>query len=83
MDRDILSLVICEIAEVAEVLPETIKPETALADLGLDSLQALQLLVTLEKELQIKMSEEDLARFVNIASIVEVVNTRCAACAVA
>jgi acyl carrier protein len=83
MDMDILTLVISEIADVAEVEPERITPETALAELGLDSLQALQLLVALEKELKIAMDEEDLKRFVNVSSVVDAVNCRLAARAVA
>jgi acyl carrier protein len=76
---DILSLVISEIADVAEVEREKITPETSLADLGLDSLQALQLLVALEKELKIAMDEEDLKRFVNVSTVVDAVNNRLAA----
>ena len=45
METDIVTLIVSEIAEVAEITPENITIDTALADLGLDSLQALQLLV--------------------------------------
>jgi acyl carrier protein len=83
MHMDILSLVISEIADVAEQPRESITPETALAALGIDSLQALQLLVALEKKLDIVMNDEDLTRFVNVANVVDVVNCRLAAHAVA
>jgi acyl carrier protein len=76
MENDLVTLIVSEIAEVAEIAPENITIDTALADLGLDSLQALQLLVTLEKALHIELDEADLAHFANVRSIVEVVNKR-------
>jgi acyl carrier protein len=76
METDLIALIVSEIAEVAEIAPENIGIDTALADLGLDSLQALQLLVTLEKALHIELDEADLAHFANVRSIVEVVNKR-------
>jgi acyl carrier protein len=51
--------------------------ETRLTDLGLDSLQALQLLVSLEEALQIQFDEEDVKQFTTVRAIVDLVNQRC------
>lgn len=76
MEENIFAAVVEEIAGMAEVPRESITLETSLADLGLDSLQALQLLVSLEKWLGIELQEADLAMFSTVASVVEVTNRR-------
>jgi acyl carrier protein len=65
-----------EVAERAEMPVENIDENTHLADLGIDSLQALQLLVLLERDYQITIGDEDLKHFTSITSIVNLVDRR-------
>ena len=67
-----------EIASKMEMPIESIDENAYLADLGIDSLQALQLLVMLERTYQILISEEDLKHFRTINSLVNFVMHRIA-----
>ena len=62
-----------EIATKMEMPAESIDEDAFLADLGLDSLQALQLLVTLERGYHILIGEEDLKHFKTINSLTKFV----------
>jgi len=77
-DVDIRERIKSEIAEQTEIAKETIDENTHLADLGIDSLQALQLLVMLERTYNISIAEDDLKQFRTINTIVELVNCRIA-----
>lgn len=61
------------IAEMIEGPPETIDCSAPLTGLGVDSLQALQLLVLLERTYSIQIGEEELKHFVSIDSIADLV----------
>ena len=83
MNPEVTCRIIAEVAELAEVTPEQISEETQLADLGLDSLQALQLLVVLERTFEITLDEQDIQQFYSIKSITGLVSARLASPAVA
>ena len=71
-----LDLVINEIAATMDVPAASLGPDTLLADIGMDSLQALQLLVALEQSAKVQLEEEDLRRFTTIRAIVDLLNMR-------
>lgn len=75
-DVDIRERIKSEIAEQTEIPKETIDENIHLPDLGIDSLQALQLLVMLERTYNISIAEDDLKQFRTINTIVELVNGR-------
>jgi acyl carrier protein len=58
------------IASVSKTDPTTITPEMELvADLGMDSARALELLVELEDKIGIEISDEDAARLNTVGDI--------------
>lgn len=60
------------IAKVAGVDVATLQSETALvADLGIDSAKALHLIVKLEDELGIEVSDDDVAEMQTVGKILE------------
>jgi acyl carrier protein len=65
-----------EVSERAEMAIENVDEDAHLADLGIDSLQALQLLVLLERDYQITIGDDDLKHFTSINSIVDLVSRR-------
>jgi acyl carrier protein len=65
-----------EVSERAEMAVENVDENAHLADLGIDSLQALQLLVLLERDYQITIGDDDLKHFTSISSIVDLVSRR-------
>jgi acyl carrier protein len=64
----ILSLLDCEADDLHD--------DSNLAELGLDSLQAVQLLVLLERTLKVKLGEQDLQRFNSVGNILSVLESR-------
>lgn len=65
-----------EIAEKCEISAESIDENTPLPDLGLDSLQALQLVVLLERTYHISIGDDDLQHFQTISKIAEFVTMK-------
>lgn len=60
------------ISGLAKVSKDTLKPETELvADLGIDSPKALQLLVELEEALDIEITDEEAAKLESVGDILE------------
>jgi len=60
------------ISALAKVPRESLKPETELvADLGIDSPKALQLLVELEEALDIEITDEEAAKLESVGDITE------------
>jgi acyl carrier protein len=76
MDSELFDLVVNEIAATMDLPVETLRPETSLAAIGMDSLQALQLLVALEQAAHVQLEEHDLKKFVTVQSIVDLMNER-------
>ncbi len=64
--------VLAVISSLAKVSKDELKPETELvADLGIDSPKALQLLVELEEALEIEISDEEAAKLESVGDILE------------
>jgi acyl carrier protein len=76
MEYDPLELVVNEVAATMDIPADTLGPETSLAAIGMDSLQALQLLVALEQATQIRLNEEDLKHFTTVESIVNLLTAQ-------
>lgn len=79
---DVKNLLRLELAKQVDLPAEQINDDVNLADLGIDSLQALQLLVLLERTCKITLNDEDLKQFKNINSVSDLVNRRVAELAV-
>jgi acyl carrier protein len=76
MEVDVLNLVMSEVASTLDVPVDSLRPETSLAEIGMDSLQALQLLVSFEQATNMQLEESDLKQFVTVQSIVDLLNQR-------
>ena len=62
------------VARVAKRDVATVKPEQQLvADLGIDSPKALQLMCDLEEQLKIEMPEDAVGKIVTVADILKVI----------
>ena len=75
-ETEVKTLLKNEIANKTELPVESIDEEAHLADLGIDSLQALQLLVLLERSYGITLNDEDLQHFRNINTLSSLVASR-------
>ncbi len=65
-------IVLTVIAKVSGKDPSVITPQAELvANLGMDSARALELLVELEDQLEIEISDEDAARLITVGDILE------------
>ena len=70
---DELRQIITEVTEVEEI------PEDALfADLGIDSMMALEIVADVEKSYDITIAEEELAELVNLKAVYEKVQEKLA-----
>ena len=67
-----------EVSNQAEIPVEDIDENVHLADLGIDSLQALQLLVMLERTFKVSIGDQELQRFTTITNISSLVLERIA-----
>ena len=76
METNILDLVMNEVSSTMDVPLDSLSPETPLKEVGMDSLQALQLLVALEQATQMQFEEADLKQFVTVQSIVDLLHDR-------
>lgn len=65
------------VAEILEVEVEEVQDETDLVEeLDADSMMALEILASVEKEFQIKIPEEELQNFTSIKNIIKVIQER-------
>jgi acyl carrier protein len=71
MEEQIRSTLTNAVSGFLDLPEESIDCSAELADLGVDSLQAVQLLVLLERTYHIEISEEELKNFTSINSIVD------------
>lgn len=59
------------VADIIEVDPRNVTLDAHFVkDLGMDSVKALELLVAMEKQLKIRISDEDLPKIVNLREVV-------------
>ena len=72
-----LEKVIQALADQLEIDAANIKPESRIKDdLGADSLDMLQLLMTIQEELGIEIPDEELATFVTVQDVVTYLESR-------
>ena len=62
MESDVAGKVLRAVADAAGVAPDRISLETALADLGIDSLAAIRIISDLEEAFGIVVPDEDAVR---------------------
>jgi len=76
MQDETFTRVASEIAALMDIPASSLRPETSIVEIGMDSLDGLQLLIELERVTQTQIEEGDLKRFTTIQSIVDIVNLR-------
>lgn len=76
MEPNYFDLVAKEVAATMDIPVSSLSPETRFAEIGMDSLQALQLLVALEQITQMQFEESDLKQFVTVQSTVDLLVER-------
>jgi acyl carrier protein len=59
-----------------QVPTEDIEPEATLNDLGLDSLDLVELALAIEKEIGVRVTDDDLAEAGRLKSVVDLVTSR-------
>lgn len=67
------------IADIIEVDPAKVEDNTALRDLGVDSMQAIEIISDLERRYQIRIPEADFKRVTNLQSVTELLAEKLAA----
>jgi acyl carrier protein len=72
--KDELRQIITEVTEVEEI-PE----DTSFADLGIDSMMAIEIVADVEKNYDITIEEEELADLTNLQAVYEKVQKKLAA----
>jgi len=65
-----------QVSAMTELPVEELDEQTHLAEFGIDSLQALELLVMLERTYRIEIPQEDLKHFTTIQNVAELVARR-------
>ena len=74
--NDTYSKVANEIAAMMGIEVSSLTPQTTLREIGMDSLEGLQLLIELERVTNATVEEADMKRFTTIQSIVDLLNER-------
>ena len=73
MKQEITTLLKSEVARMIEAPESSIDDSADLAELGMDSLQALQLLVLIERTYHLQIGEEELQQFTSIGAVADLV----------
>ena len=76
MKDDTFNKVVNAIAEMMSVPANSLTADMTLDEIGMDSLEGLQLLIELEQVTGIQVEEADMKRFTTIQSIVDLLNER-------
>ena len=76
MESDMFELVVNEIAATMDIPAASLHMDASLAEIGMDSLEALELLLSLEQATQVQLEEQDLKKFTTVQSIVDLLNQR-------
>ena len=63
-----IKAIICDYFELSE---DEVTPETTFSDIGADSLDMVDLAMSLEDDFRVEVTDEALERFVTIADVVE------------
>lgn len=71
--KDELRQIITEVTEVEEI-PE----DTAFADLGIDSMMAIEIVADVEKNYDVTISEEELGELINLRAVYDKVQAKLA-----
>jgi len=71
MNNELYQKVVSIIATVKSIAPETIKPEASLEELGMDSLDKINMLFELEGEFNIDIPDEEARSIKTVSEIVE------------
>lgn len=71
---DLAAVVIRTLSRSAMVAETTVKPETALVDLGMGSLEQIECMLMLEEELQLELPTSDLRRLHTVRDVIDVVH---------
>ncbi|MCS6951393.1 MAG: acyl carrier protein [Bryobacterales bacterium] len=69
--EELAQRVIGVIAKARRVPPETITPETTFQELGLDSLDAVNVLFALEEEFNVSIPDEDAREIRTVRQVIE------------
>lgn len=76
----VLERILTELRRICETLPEDLGPDTLLRDeLGLNSLDAVDLALELEEAFDIELPDEALVQFERVADVVDAVVERASA----
>ena len=70
MPDDIHQLVLEILLRKKTIDPATIRPETTLASLGIDSLEGLEVIFALEDRFNIRISDEDAAAMKSVGEVI-------------
>ena len=70
MPDDIHQLVLEILLRKKTIDPATIRPETTLASLGIDSLEGLEVIFALEDRFNIRISDEDAAGMKTVGEVI-------------
>jgi acyl carrier protein len=76
MKQEVSTLLRSEVARMVEIPEDTIDDSAHLAELGMDSLQALQLLVLIERRFDLQIGEQELQQFTSIQAVTDLVMAR-------
>jgi acyl carrier protein len=71
MTQEIKCLLVAEIARFIESTPDAIDIQKPLTEIGIDSLQGLQLIVLLERKYGVQIEESDLHHFSTVENIAQ------------
>jgi acyl carrier protein len=69
LDQEIAAI----ISDVAEIPPGLIRETSSMAELGVDSLDALRIMAAIEKKYRIEVPEEDMGQVRTVADIAQMV----------
>lgn len=72
VEREIAAIV----AEVAEIDPDDVVPEGTLADIGVDSLMAVEIAVDVERRFGVQFHEIELKRVESFRSLVDLTRSK-------
>jgi acyl carrier protein len=73
MREEVTALLRSEVARMIEVPEASIDDSAHLVEMGMDSLQALQLLVVIERTYNLQIGEQELQQFTSIDAVADVV----------